>query len=156
VEWVVAQFDPGTKFQIVSFNTEAVSVLPDTDGRWLDASDPKVVESAMTATRRLVPQNGTSLHHPFTAARTISPPPDNIVLIVDSLPTQGESPPRSEMVSGRARLRNFNSALGELPGGVPVNVILFPMVGDAAASTAFWRLAQQSNGSYISPSRDWP
>jgi hypothetical protein len=30
------------------------------------------------------------------------------------------------------------------------------MVGDAAASTAYWRLAQQTNGSYISPSRDWP
>jgi F0F1-type ATP synthase membrane subunit b/b' len=55
VEWVVAQFEPGTKFQIVSFNTQAVSVLPDTDGRWLDASDPKVVESAMTATRRHEP-----------------------------------------------------------------------------------------------------
>jgi hypothetical protein len=61
-----------------------------------------------------------------------------------------------DTVSGRARLRNFNDALGRLPGGVPVNVILFPMVGDAAASTAYWRLAQQTNGSYISPSRDWP
>ena len=78
------------------------------------------------------------------------------ILIVDSLPTQGESKPSRDTVSGRARLRNFNNALGNLPGGVPVNVILFPMVGDAAASTAYWRLAQQTNGSYISPARDWP
>ena len=156
VEWVVAQFEPTTRFQIVSFNTQAISVLPDTDGEWLDASDPEVVESAMTATRRLVPQNGTSLHHPFAAARSMNPPPDNIFLIVDSLPTQGESPPSRETVSGRVRLRNFNQALGALPGNVPVNVILFPMVGDAAASTAYWRLAQQTNGSYMSPARDWP
>jgi len=155
-EWVVAQFDPGTEFQIVSFNTEALSVLPDTDGTWLDASDPEIVESAVAATRQLVPQNGTSLHHAFSAARSISPRPDNIILIVDSLPTQGESKPSRDTVSGRARLRNFNNALGNLPGGVPVNVILFPMVGDAAASTAYWRLAQQTNGSYISPARDWP
>lgn len=156
VEWVVAQFDPETKFQIVSFNTQAVSVLPDTDGKWLEASDPEVVDAAVAATRRLIPENGTSLYHPFAAAGAISPPPDNIILIVDSLPTQGESKPMRDTVSGRARLRNFNRALGQLPGGVPVNVVLFPMVGDAAASTAFWRLAQQTNGSYISPARDWP
>ncbi len=156
VEWVVAQFDPETKFQIVSFNTQAVSVLPDTDGEWLEAADPEVVESAMTATRRLIPENGTSLHHPFAAARAMNPPPDNIILIVDSLPTQGESAPLRDTVSGRARLRNFNKSLDKLPGGVPVNVILFPMVGDAAASTAYWRLAQQTDGSYLSPARDWP
>ena len=66
----------------------------------------------MAATRRLVPQDGTSLHHAFSAARAVSPPPDNIILIIDSLPTQGDSPPRGDTVSGRARLRNFNLSVG--------------------------------------------
>ena len=44
----------------------------------------------------------------------------------------------------------------ELPGGIPVNTILFPMEGDPAAALAFWQLTTKSRGSMISPSRDWP
>ncbi len=156
VEWVAAQFEPQTKFQIVSFNEEALSVLPESDGEWLEAADADLLEEAISATRKLVPANGTSLHHAFRAVAGISPPPDNVILIIDSLPTQGESRPRGETVTGRTRLRLFNSSLRELPGNIPVNVILFPMEGDAAASTAFWRLAERSRGAYLAPSRDWP
>ena len=86
----------------------------------------------------------------------MNPKPDNVILIVDSLPTQGESRPRGDTVTGKTRLRLFNNSLKEMPGGIPVNVILFPMEGDAAASTAYWRLAEQTHGSYLAPSADWP
>jgi hypothetical protein len=40
--------------------------------------------------------------------------------------------------------------------GVPINVILLPMEGDPMAAAAYWRLAQITRGSFLSPSEDWP
>jgi hypothetical protein len=59
------------------------------------------------------------------------------------------------MVKPEQRARYFVQALRELPP-IPVNVLLFPMDGDPFAAEAFWRLAFQSNGSFMAPSRDWP
>jgi hypothetical protein len=131
-------------------------VLPDSAETWLEAADPEVVDRVIQGSRRLVPNGGTSLHNAFASVKTLTPRPDNIFLITDGLPTQGREPPRSRTVSGRARLRHFNNSLEELPGGIPVNVVLLPIEGDAQAATEFWRLAQATQGSFISPSRDWP
>jgi hypothetical protein len=49
-----------------------------------------------------------------------------------------------------------NRAIGELPSGIPVNILLYPLEGDYAAPFAYWQLAYQSGGSFISVSRDWP
>jgi hypothetical protein len=35
-------------------------------------------------------------------------------------------------------------------------VILLPMEGDPMAPGAYWTLARRSQGSFLSPSRDWP
>ena len=43
-----------------------------------------------------------------------------------------------------------------LPAGIPVNTLLLPMEGDAYAAAAFWRLAVDTGGSFITPARDWP
>jgi hypothetical protein len=86
----------------------------------------------------------------------MNPPPDNIMLITDGLPTQGARPPSRRTVSGRERLRHFDDALDELPRGVPVNVVLYPMEGDPLAMSAFWRLAMASRGSLMTPSTAWP
>jgi hypothetical protein len=72
------------------------------------------------------------------------------------LPTQGKTPPKSSMVSGEERRRNFLGAVGQLPIGIPVNTILFPMEGDPEAAALFWQFAMTTNGSFITPSRDWP
>jgi len=33
---------------------------------------------------------------------------------------------------------------------------LLPMEGDAYAAAAFWKLAVDTNGSFLTPARDWP
>jgi hypothetical protein len=86
----------------------------------------------------------------------MNPPPDNIILITDGLPTQGATAPTRKTVSGRDRLRHFDDALDELPRGVPVNIVLYPMEGDPMAMSAFWRLAMASRGSLMTPSSSWP
>jgi hypothetical protein len=59
-------------------------------------------------------------------------------------------------VSGRTRLRHYESAVRGLTGRIPINVILFPMEGDPMAASSYWRLALKSRGSFFSPSEDWP
>ena len=39
---------------------------------------------------------------------------------------------------------------------IPINTLLLPMEGDPTAAGAFWQLAISSQGSFITPSRDWP
>ena len=90
------------------------------------------------------------------AAAFTTGPPDNIYLLTDGLPTQGEEPSKRTTVTPTERLRHFRNALGQLPSSVPINVVLFPMEGDPDAAQVFWTLAQRTGGSMLSPSRDWP
>jgi len=46
--------------------------------------------------------------------------------------------------------------MGQLPGGIPVNVLLYPMDGDPEAAGYLWRLAIDTKGSFMTPSEDWP
>ena len=86
----------------------------------------------------------------------LRPAPDNIYLITDGLPTQGSKRIRGATISGRQRLNLFQSAVKAVPRGIPMNIILSPMEGDPEAANAFWKLAQMTNGSFMSPSEDWP
>ena len=56
----------------------------------------------------------------------------------------------------RVRFRGGNEVTVEIAPGVPVNTILFPMEGDPMAASEYWQLARASNGSFLSPSTDWP
>jgi len=156
VDWLTAQMPRGSQYQLYAFNTTARPVLPGTEGVWLDARDGKTVDRAVLALGQTAPDGGTSLHRAFAAAKAMNPPPDNIILLTDGLPTQGDSPPSRKTVSGRERQRHFDRALEQLPRGVPVNIILFPMEGDPMAATAFWKLAMASRGSLMTPSSSWP
>ena len=82
--------------------------------------------------------------------------PDNILLITDGLPTQGIKRFEGNKISGKERENLFELAVQSLPDGIPVNILLWPMEGDPMAASAFWKLAQLTAGSFMSPSKDWP
>jgi hypothetical protein len=86
----------------------------------------------------------------------MKPRPDNILLLTDGLPTQGEKTTSKSTVSGDERLKLFSHATSILPKAVPVNTILFPMEGDPMAAVSFWKLAIDTGGSFLTPTRDWP
>jgi hypothetical protein len=90
------------------------------------------------------------------AIGAMSPKPDQVYLLVDGLPTRGEKAPWLSTVDERGRLGHLSRAVAELPRGVPLNILLFPMEGDPLASTAYWQLARRSGGAFLTPSRDWP
>jgi hypothetical protein len=156
VDWVTTQIPRTSKFQIYTFNETAAPVTPGTETRWLDGGDREVLDGAVAALRGVVPDKGTNLQAGLAALKTMRPRPDNLILIVDGLPTQGAKPSRKRKVSGEDRLKLFKSAAEELTRSVPVNVVLLPMEGDPMAASAFWKLAIATGGSYMSPSKDWP
>ena len=154
-DWLVANLR-GTHFQLYTFNTLALAAVPGTTGQWLATTDQKQLDATLAGLYRTIPHGGTSLHKAFEAARALSPKPDNILLLTDGLPSQGASKPSSTTVSAEKRLNHFNDALKRLPVRTPVNTILFPMEGDAHAAAAFWKLAIDTRGSFMTPARDWP
>jgi hypothetical protein len=156
VDWVTTQIPRDSQFQIYTFDEESGSVIPGTDGQWLDGSDREVLDQAVASLRGVVPDGGTNLYVGFTAIQQMRPAPDNIFLLVDGLPTLGKSSSRRSTVTGKQRVRLYNQAIGALGGRVPVNVILFPMEGDPLAASAYWKLAVATGGSFMNPSEDWP
>ena len=156
VDWLTAQFQPGSKFQIYMFNDEAVPVIEGSDGVWLSADDGTQLDEAVRILRRTVPENGTNMRAAYEVASSLSPRPDNIILLADGLPTMEDQNDSRRTVSGRERTNMHFRAIRELPGGVPVNIFLYPLEGDYEAPILYWLLAYRSGGSFISVSRDWP
>ncbi len=151
VRWLIANLPPSSTVQLMVFNAD---VHPFSH-KWLPVGDPAV--SAMLAKfSKTLPSGGTSLEKGFAAATALSPRPDNIILLTDGLPTQGEKKPGQRLISGRQRIRFFERAIKKLPAGVPVNTILFPMEGDPRAAVLYWRLAINTRGSFFTPTTDWP
>ena len=103
-----------------------------------------------------MPSGGTSLYNAFEFLNELDSKPDNIFIITDGLPTQGKDTPRKNTVSGPVRLKHYRDAVDKLPDNVPVNVVLSPMEGDPMAASEFWKLAQNTGGSFMAPAEDWP
>ncbi|HEU4623427.1 MAG TPA: VWA domain-containing protein [Steroidobacteraceae bacterium] len=156
VNWIIAQLPPDGQFQVYAFNTKADAVLPDTSGKWQNANDPLQRSKNIEALAAMVPADGTSLFNAFDAVKTLTPLPDQIILITDGLPTQGKAPGFRKYIDAGARARLFDDAVGQLPDKVPVDVILLPMKGDLPAAHRFWQLTRFTNGTLMMPSKDWP
>ncbi len=154
VEWLAAQVPIDSQFQIFRFNTAVESALP--SDAWYATTDADAMAEAIEALADKPPGDGTSIENLFVAIGRMNPPPDNVFLIIDSLPTQGAGAPRRATVTGRQRMSHYGDALKVLPANVPFNVIMFPMEGDPLGPAAYWSLAQNTGGVYMSPSEDWP
>ncbi len=156
VDWLIAQLPVSSKYQVITFNTLARPALSGTEGKWLEVANQAQLGEVSRALHNITPSGGTSLENAFLALHKLSPAPDNIFLITDGLPTQGTTPPRSNKVTGPERQKLYAQAIRQLPGRVPVNIILAPMEGDPMAVSELWQLALHTRGSLMSPSRDWP
>ena len=158
VDWVSAQLPAEAQFQLYAFNTRAWSLVEGSDGRWLPARDSKAMGEALKTLRQTAPLGGTSLVNAFAVIGKLSPPPDNVILVTDGLPTQDEKPPALKKLVDSGDREEFMQkavrSLGRQPP--PINVVLLPMEGDPAAPTYFWKLAQVSGGAFLSPPKDWP
>ena len=156
VDWITTQFPITSRYQILNFNSGYETVIPGTEGRWLEAADRDQLNEAIESLKRIVPNNGTNMERVFRAVRNMTPRPDNIFLITDGLPTLAARSSPNGLVTPRERMALYAEAVAELPQGVPINILLMPLEGDPSASAAFWELAQSTKGSFLTPSSDWP
>jgi hypothetical protein len=156
VGWLTTQLPPGSRYQIVSFNTKAQPLLPGTSGEWLDSADVELMTRNITALQTLTPADGTNFTKAFLEAKKLNPAPDQIILVTDGLPTQGSSPPRFKYINAQARARLFDDSISLLPDKAPVDIVLLPLEGELPAAHRFWRLARFTGGTLLMPSKDWP
>lgn len=157
VHWLLANLRPGKQYQVVHFNTEASALIAATDGKWLSTDDAVQMNAVIAAARAVAPTGGTSLHRAFAAIDRMVPPPDSVILVTDGLPTQGGRIETSDrLISEDERKALFVDAVRGLRKGIPINTLLLPMEGDPSAAAAFWQLAIMTQGSFITPSGDWP
>jgi hypothetical protein len=156
VEWLTANLPKNSSLQIYTFNTGTSPLVADLQGQWIAANDHANVNRMLATLKKTIPRGGTSLYNAFSTAAKMKPRPDNILLLTDGLPTQGKKKSSQNTISGGERLSLFHQATGALPRSVPVNTILFPMEGDPMAAVSFWRLAVETSGSFLTPTRDWP
>jgi hypothetical protein len=156
VDWLLAKIPMEGQFHVALYDQETVPLIEGKTG-WWDAADPGLRTQASEALKNKIPSKGTSLYLAFEYAATMEPPPDNIILIADGLPTMGASAPLvRRSVSGSRRESYFGDAVNRLPDGVPVNTLLFYMEGDPMAAPLYWRLAVSSSGTLLSVTQDWP
>jgi hypothetical protein len=156
VDWLSAQFPPTSKFQIYTFNTEARPVLDGSEGVWLEVGDGEQLDEAIRILRRTVPEEGTNMSAAYEVINSLNPLPDNVIVLVDGLPTMNSPDAARGMVTGAERLKYHYEAIDVVPSGVTINILLYPMEGDYYASIAYWLLAYQTGGAFMSISKDWP
>ena len=155
IRWLLTMLD--NDFQIYVFNEQAWSVIENSEGQWLEANTDNKLK-AINQLASIIPQKGNSLHTAFEAIDSLKPQPDLVILFTDGLPTQGRrilSEPRE--VNETARLSHFDDAFKrKFSPSIQTNVFLLPLDGDPQAATKYIKLAQASNGCYVTPARDWP
>jgi hypothetical protein len=156
VDWLSAQFPPTSKFQIYGFNKDAKPVLDGSEGVWLEVGEGEQLDEAIRILRRTVPQDGTNMKSAYEVINSLNPLPDNVIILVDGLPTMNSPEAARGMVTGAERLKYHYEAIDVVPSGVTVNILLYPMEGDYYASIAYWLLAYQTGGAFMSISKDWP
>ena len=156
VRWLVANLPVSSKVMIVSFNTKPQSLASQQSLQWIKTTDKAGLNSLIKNLSHLIPQNGTSLYKAFATIKKISGRPDNVILITDGLPTQGRIKPQTSKVTPPERVKLAQQAIQIIPKNIPVNTILLPMEGDPMAAVIYWKLAIDTKGSFMTPSRDWP
>lgn len=156
LHWIISNLQPDKQFQVYCFNADARAVIKGTEKIWLNSNDSELLKRVITASQKLAPQGGTNLQNAFNVIRQMKPKPDSVLLLTDGLPTQGKYMQVKGSVTADERQELFDIAVNSIPGGVPINTLLFPIEGDPGAAKSFWGLAVDTNGSFITPSRDWP
>ncbi|MBF8291278.1 MAG: hypothetical protein HW417_1276 [Steroidobacteraceae bacterium] len=158
VEWIATRLPKSAQFQVYAFDTAVRPLVEGSDGRWLSVGDAGQIQLAVSALRKTAPTGGSSLQNAFAVIGKLSPAPDNVILITDGLPTQGDQPPLiRRIVSAEQREDLMKEAVRSLPPAPPpISIVLLPMEGDPSAPIYFWRLARMTGGGFLSPAKDWP
>ena len=166
VRWLLNRVPRQSRVSLIAFNDKA-EVLG--DHAWNDARDKTAIGSLFSGVAKLTPTGATNLQAALERLRKLRPRATDVYLITDGLPTAAVFKPsrlgkcgslfgRSNTISGACRESLFQETLQKSAprGGAQVHVILFPLEGDPAAATYFWKWAAATGGMMMTPAPGWP
>lgn len=156
VQWLISSLPVDAAFQVMLFAEDTVPLLEDYAVDWIDRNDGEAVKEVLEALGEVVPQGGANLERAFGIIRSMPTVPSSLVLLTDGLPTQSDSYASGEFVTDIDRVRFFNAAAQIAAPDIPINTILYPLVGDPASPFLFWQLADRTKGALVSPAPSWP
>lgn len=157
VRWFLANISPSSRYQVAFFNDRTRPLLAGARMEdWLDPLNTTATERMMDAINDYVPSGPANLERAFQTINGMELLPDNIILIMDGLPTGADSVGAGQVVDENTRIQMFLAALRVKPPNVPFNILLLPFEGDPHAAIFFWSLANYSQGTMITPHREWP
>lgn len=167
LRWLLARLPSGSRVEVIAYNDQA-RVLGAKG--WKPSRDSNALGQVIRDLDALVPEGPTNLQIGLEALARARP--SSIYVITDGLPTAGDSNykslnpfaacsalwGKSNTISGECRLKLFQHTIKTAgpSAGVRVNVILLPIEGDPAASTAYWSWSSTTGGLLISPAGSWP
>ena len=82
---------------------QKLPILLKVGAQWLNGGNGKHLYTAVKNLFNLAPENGTNLYKAFESIANLTPPPDNIYLLTDGLPTKGASPGFGNTISAKQR-----------------------------------------------------
>lgn len=176
--WAYRQLPDGTRFQFFTYAgdlRDIAGTTPPTRQRisWQVKGSPDADAKALDdALAGAVPDGPTNLKQVFEAAARLVPRPRQLFILTDGYPTvpgnrrlgglRGCPTPKrgaTPILSPQCREAVYLDAVevvNKRLAGVPVDVILFPLEGDANAVRGYWLLSALSGGRMLTPARGWP
>ncbi|MGJ3242286.1 MAG: hypothetical protein ACFE0O_04915 [Opitutales bacterium] len=158
IRWFIASINPASKYQIAFFNQEPFPVLENRAiDEWMDPLDTENTDQVLTRLEQVTPGGPANLEQAFQSINQLDGDlPDNIILIVDGLPTRANSFLAGDVIDEDQRIQMFLAARRVLPPDTPFNILLLPFEGDPTAAIFYWSLANITKGSLVTPSPTWP
>ncbi len=148
-QWVIERLPVGSEY-VVLLGDDVLE--PGGSSRWLRAGNAAESEQVLEALRSTKGSRDSYLGEAFEAATALQPVPERILLIVGAMPGPDAWPAGTET----KRLNSFNAAVRRLKNGVPVDVLLMPLITEPNVAPAHWVLALRTGGSLLTVGRDWP
>ncbi len=157
LRWLIANMKDGANYKIIFFNKELIPLEVGFGRDWFDPMDNNLTVEVLNAIDDITPEGGANLEKAFAIVNELPIEPDRLVLICDGLPTLADSyGGNSSQVLYDDRVAMLRMAQNALKLDLPVNTIMYPLMPDPGSAVHFWRLANSSGGSMISPSEGWP
>lgn len=157
LRWLIANMKEGANYKIIFFNSELVPLEVGFGRDWFDPMDSETTIDVLNAIDDITPEGGANLEKAFAIVNELPIEPDRLVLICDGLPTLSDSyGSGGSQVQYDDRVAMLRVAQNALKLNLPVNTILYPLMPDPGSAVHFWRLANSTSGSMISPAEGWP
>ena len=176
--WAYEQVPPEGRFQVFTYAED----LHDLEGRVVKPggalswrvkagsdADPVRVADALA---KSAPSGPTDLKQVFEAAARLNPKPKQVMILTDGFPTlpgikrlgslrgcRGANRGAKAVLSPTCRASVYLDAVEVVErrlAGVPIDVILYPLDGDADAVRGYWLLTALSGGRLLTPAEGWP